>query len=203
MGRIIAIIKVRRPKLCLTRPSSPDCRCAGGQVFSARRAELDQEVRLALNPDVVHQFTNGAVRPQVGLDDSSLGLHRRINHWLIGNQAHTPYHCVKPHQPPRWFRSAAAAPIRCSGGRVSIWTTLTVWPLSLEPRRSGAGRRWSGPKPACHADRLPAGQRARTVRKLRLPAILLLIKSYRAVTAPVACCTRHSLAERDRENPAV
>ena len=49
-------------------------------------------------PGGVHQFTNGAVRPQVGLDDRFLGLHRRINHGLIGNQAYIPYHCVKPQQ---------------------------------------------------------------------------------------------------------
>ena len=29
----------------------------------------------------------------------------------------------RPRVPPRWSRSSAAAPIRCSGGRVSIWTT--------------------------------------------------------------------------------
>jgi hypothetical protein len=49
-------------------------------------------------PGGVHQFTNGAVRPQVGLDDRFLSLHRCINHGLIGNQAHIPDHCVKPQQ---------------------------------------------------------------------------------------------------------
>ena len=29
----------------------------------------------------------------------------------------------RPRVPPRWSRSSAAAPIRCSGGQVSIWTT--------------------------------------------------------------------------------
>jgi hypothetical protein len=42
---------------------------------------------------------------------------------------------------PSWCRGSAAAPIRCSGAQVSIWTTsrtiFAVWPLSLEPRRSG------------------------------------------------------------------
>ena len=75
----------------------PDCRCAGGQVFSASLAEFDQEAHLALT-GVVHQFTNGLVRPQVGLDDSPPDPHRRIDHCLIGNQPHTPDHCVNPHQ---------------------------------------------------------------------------------------------------------
>ena len=46
-------------------------------------------------------------------------------------------------------------PIRCSGEPVSIWTTsrtiFAAWPLSLEPRAAGVGRRGPSPKPATPA----------------------------------------------------
>jgi hypothetical protein len=60
---------------------------------------------------------------------------------------------------PSWCRGSAAAPIRCSGGQVSIWTTtrtiFAVWPLSLEPRRPGLAG--VAVPQNCHADRLPDG----------------------------------------------
>ena len=64
-----------------------------------------------------------------------------------------------PRVRPSWSRSSAAAPIRCSGGQVSIWTTARTTIRSLAVVPGGAS----------HARRLTSSSSAPRTRSLALP----------------------------------
>ena len=55
------------------------CRCAGGQVFSGRLAELGQELHPTLM-GVFQRLAKGAVWPEVSLDESVLDPHGGIEY---------------------------------------------------------------------------------------------------------------------------
>jgi hypothetical protein len=73
----------------------------------------------------------------------------------------------RPRVPPRWSRSSAAAPIRCSGGQVSIWTTNRTIFRSLAAVHGTSAVRLAGvaipqtqtAMPAGYAERVAQGEK--------------------------------------------